>query len=598
MGIFVKDSKILELEKKVSDYLASGKISELEEVCKEGISLSERFFERADVLFFKGILSYAKNEKNNAIKFLNECIKLDKDFLLAHYYLGNLYFSSRRYILAKKHYLKCIEIDKSFADAYFNIGILLKNSKKYEEAIEYFNKSSEIYEKTNYTKAINARWWIRNLKEKESSKLEENAGKKNIESRVEENVIDAVVEELKDEKEKLLNQIKTKEEELKRFVSDKRTVTDALFDEKHIQKNFLIVLRRWNSYTPALSSELERSKGGGYFISWRGKGIVIDPGFNFIENFLSAGLRIADIDAIFLTHSHLDHTADFESLMTLIFEHNENLQEEEKKKVDIFLNVSSLNKFGNLISVDNKSINKIYILQQGSEFNFEEEYGFKLKVTKAQHREIYGSQYSTGLIFNLIYNTIDEKTKFEKDEEKDKEKENLIKGSEKKEREFRLSFTVDTGYTEEIGKQYKDSDLLIAHIGSIKEKEFNLDINIQERLYKTHLGLIGTAKIIEDAKPHLAIISEFGEELGTKRLDIVRAIERVIKSKRIKRVIAGDIGMKVTIPDLKIKCDWCSREKGKEIFVDIHEINTISIPEKDSTKEVGKIMYVCKKHLL
>ncbi|MFN3527688.1 MAG: tetratricopeptide repeat protein, partial [Candidatus Altarchaeaceae archaeon] len=556
MAIFVKDPKLVELEKKASEYLNSGKISEIEKICKEGISLSEKLFEKADINFFNGILCYGKNEKNKAIKFLKEAIKLDKYFLLAHYNLGNLYMETGKYKLAREEYIKCIEIDKNFADAYFNLGILSKNSKNYKEAIDYFNKALEIYEKTNYAKAINTRWWIKNLEEKEKSEEKKKT--------IEESVIDAVVEELKDEKERILNQIKNKEEEFKRFVSDKRTINS--------EKNFLIVLRRWNSYTPALSSELERSKGGGYFLSWQGKGIVIDPGFNFIENFLSNGLRIADIDAIFLTHSHLDHTADFESLMTLIFEHNDNLQENEKKKVDLFLNVSSLNKFGNLISVDNASINKIYILQQGDVMDFREKYNFKLKVTYAQHREIYGYGYSTGLIFDLYYKDINEKEKI-----------------------FRIGFTMDTGYTEQIGKQFSDSDILVAHIGSIKEKEFNLDLPIQERLYKTHLGLIGTAKIIEDSKPSLAIISEFGEELGNQRVDIVKAIERVVKSKRIKRVIPGDIGMKILIPNIKIKCDWCSNEKHEEVFVDINEINPIYIPEKDS-KDIGKIMYVCKKH--
>ena len=66
-----------------------------------------------------------------------------------------------------------------------------------------------------------------------------------------------------------------------------------------------MVLRKWNSFTPAIpSAEDERSLGGGYFVWHKGKGIVIDPGYNFIENFYDAGCRICDIDTVIIT-SHL-----------------------------------------------------------------------------------------------------------------------------------------------------------------------------------------------------------------------------------------------------------------------------------------------------
>ena len=85
-------------------------------------------------------------------------------------------------------------------------------------------------------------------------------------------------------------------------------------------------LRRWQSFTPALSAPQKVSRGGGYFVfKSKGdgsveKGVVIDPGLYFLENFFEEGFSIQDIDAVLLTHHHIDHRDDLEALLTLIHE--------------------------------------------------------------------------------------------------------------------------------------------------------------------------------------------------------------------------------------------------------------------------------------
>lgn len=82
----------------------------------------------------------------------------------------------------------------------------------------------------------------------------------------------------------------------------------------------LIVLRRFNSYTPVLvkksnanedsDDKKELSKGGGYFLVCNGYGIVIDPGYDFIENYINheyepeKTLSLNHIDAVIITHAH------------------------------------------------------------------------------------------------------------------------------------------------------------------------------------------------------------------------------------------------------------------------------------------------------
>lgn len=89
------------------------------------------------------------------------------------------------------------------------------------------------------------------------------------------------------------------------------------------------VLRRWNSYTPIIADNYYTSRGGGYFIKIKGKGIVVDPGFNFIDNFREAGHKFNEIDAVLITHAHNDHTADIESILTLLYRYNKEFRGEK-----------------------------------------------------------------------------------------------------------------------------------------------------------------------------------------------------------------------------------------------------------------------------
>ncbi|MDH4222875.1 MAG: MBL fold metallo-hydrolase, partial [candidate division Zixibacteria bacterium] len=118
-------------------------------------------------------------------------------------------------------------------------------------------------------------------------------------------------------------------------------------------QNKLIVLRRWQSTNPKIPKPDEyRLRGGGYFLFWQNKGIVIDPGYDFIQNFYDEGFSLSDIDAVVVTHSHPDHDDDLSTLTTLIREWNEyhesTGQGEEKygsKELDFFLNESTNLKF-------------------------------------------------------------------------------------------------------------------------------------------------------------------------------------------------------------------------------------------------------------
>ena len=135
-----------------------------------------------------------------------------------------------------------------------------------------------------------------------------------------------------------------------------KLVRDFLLPEskREQDRSEFLILRKWNSYTPAIPTGAEdnRSRGGGYFIYHQGKGIVIDPGYNFIENFHESGGRIHDINSIVITHAHNDHTTDFESLCTLLYKYNKDIKElARKKRVSLYLNSGAFKKFSGILNL-------------------------------------------------------------------------------------------------------------------------------------------------------------------------------------------------------------------------------------------------------
>jgi hypothetical protein len=320
----------------------------------------------------------------------------------------------------------------------------------------------------------------------------------------------------------------------------------------NITDNYLHVLRRWNSFTPKIPNREQAKRGGGYFLVWKGKGIVIDPGFDFLDNFDIAGYSIQDVDAIVLTHAHTDHTADFESLLCLKYEQANQLKDDSK--VDLFLNLGTMQKFVGWVS-GLSGIGKVVSINAGDSLE-PAGYQLVLRAMDAIHSEVIGKERCCGLVLDLREGT---KTV------------------------LNLGITSDTGWSPKIQRQYKGCKLLFIHLGGIGENEFeeNLRLKGKKRLYPEHLGLIGTISMVKAIQPSLSIISEFGEELGAERRHIAETIDRFFNSDR--RCITGDIGLKIRLPDLWVKCDICGEYREQST------IETVF-------RQKEEIIYYCPLH--
>ncbi|MTI53742.1 MBL fold metallo-hydrolase [Geosporobacter ferrireducens] len=330
--------------------------------------------------------------------------------------------------------------------------------------------------------------------------------------------------------------IKSKQEEIEKFIQIGKT-------EKLNPENQLIVLRKWNSYTPVLPPKNDEyiNKGGGYFIRIGLVGIVIDPGFNFIENFLRAGFKLDDIDHIFISHAHNDHTTELEGIFALLFKRNRNAKEHGNgyHKIKLYMNLGSFKKFAGYFDLSkpdpNSYIDDIVLLNKHQMIKISND--IEVFTTKAQHHEMITCDYALGFIFKFNSPNGDYRT---------------------------VKFTCDTGWNESIEKENRQAcesflidktNILVAHNGSIKEKELNYDTSKKlseniENLYDNHLGLIGTFAMIHYYKPEIALISEFGEEMNAIRHYIAETIRAFIN----KDVFAIDLNFRIDIDTLEIMC--------------------------------------------
>ncbi len=451
-----------------------------------------------------------------------------------------------------------------------NIGVALTLVGRMEEAIEYFERAlkAQAGRPPGSERRLSARngnlrhettsdcmRFCPKLDEGESDHekfdpngallREEIAGKPSDASsrmRLNDRICREVIRAFRNDKSRILRTIANSEEKLKAFTNKRRSIPPDAF-------SFFSVLRKWNSYTPILPSEKGDNQGGGYFLHIAGKngregrGIVIDPGFNFVENFYEEGFKAADIDAVLISHAHNDHTVDLEAILTLIHKINDNKLKRARKKIDLFLNLGTFQKYSGWLNIQSDgNVGEVKVLHAGNTYDLSEKYnGLKIHAIKAEHDEVIADQYSLGFILEL--------------------------------EGCKIAMTGDTGWKTDnsVAAPYLGHEigLMVAHLGSIKKVEFDYlekktDTEKQKCFYPQHLGLLGVGAMLNSAKPKLAVISEFGEELKTLRKEVAEKFDEILEG---TKCIPGEVGLHIRVPDLSV---YCIVHRDFVPFEDIH----------------------------
>lgn|GEM_PF-2034610 len=605
--VYIKMRKYAETQKERKNYN-----NKAEEMYREALGINPRFAPAHNGL---GNFYRKNKEFHEAIKEYEKAIQFDKDFFYPWYYMGDCYRLLERHDKAEEYYTRAHQLNRDQAFPYYGLGRIYyelgnrtntgKKHYYYEKAEAYFSEAIGINENYLYAVLDMAR-----VLEKMKRFVEAKAKYEKAESLANEyykDVIQGYIEDI-DKTSSIEKQLKERDAKEPSEVGEiiyqtvntgieetlfncKQNFIDTFLREKQKQPDDQItleVLKRWNSYTPLIT---ENSRGGGYFLKVFGRGIVIDPGFDFIDNFKTSNYVFSDIDIVLVSHSHDDHTADLEAIISLLYRYNRELQEtivprnvakehhtatkdvkaaieaakkgwdhltakqiewvnryrdefynKRKKRVDFYVSAGVYEKYKGYFEWDPQC----YDLQQPRHSEEEANYSVKIvqygekiplfkhdeskciDVVNASHEDKTSRNPSLGFLFHLG--------------------------------ETLLVYTGDTGWTEKetperpnIQRQYQDIKgsnprekiVLLAHIGGVHGKEKNYLENMEESLYPNHLGRLGLAKLVKTLEPEICVISEWGEEFRDFRIPMTKIFAQAFGGKYY--FLPGDIGLKIDL---------------------------------------------------
>lgn len=231
-----------------------------------------------------------------------------------------------------------------------------------------------------------------------------------------------------------------------------------------------------------------RSSAGIWF-SYKSTNVFIDPGPGALVRCSVSKPKLdpANLDAIILTHKHLDHAGDINAMIEAMTEGG------FKKRGVLFLPQDALGEDGVIFSYLKDFPEKKVILKKG---NFSiGDIEFEVPIKNLHPVETYGLKFKAG---NEV-----------------------------------ISFVADTDYFEDLIDAYDDSTILILNVVFYQKRD-----DIQ------HLCLAEALEIIKKIKPKKAIITHFGMTILAAKPHILE--EKIRESLKMDISLAYD-GMKIEI---------------------------------------------------
>ena len=321
----------------------------------------------------------------------------------------------------------------------------------------------------------------------------------------------------------------------------------------------LSILRGWSSAVTLLEGSERRWRGGGYFLKWRGCGVVIDPGFDFLRNFHDAGYHGREIRAVVVSHHHPDHNSDLKDIDDLRYELYKRLAAKKSPGSEPYVllwdqDTSNEIKFG-IATPAHHEEPIVFASGYPQPINLAD-HKARLPVRIIPFKVNHGGDvpHAMGMVVELL----------------DKKGKPVL----------RIGYTADTAYFEDLHKHLAVCDVLIAHISQPSIEELQDASKIKE----VHLGYRGTARLLKECKPKLALIGEFWAGFTDLRIALVKGLRR---QSGVEAILPTGLAMHVKLPSLEIECTECGKPTPFS-----------QIKVAPPTDNFGSLAYLCPRCLL
>ncbi len=462
--------------------------------------------------------------------------------------MGNALAAKKDYDQAIKCYRKALAIPGygAFGNAWYGLGLVFAKKGRLHEAVENWKRAGALFRKQGAD----------DFAERAEQKIAAAKVSPGRRSRKDEVVLAALPGGAAGERDD------RPEDRIKaRLDGAQDTKYDAYGRRYNAQKCeavVLAILKGWGSAVSLLGEGGAACRGGGYLLKWRGKGIAIDPGFDFLKNLHEAGFHCREINAMVVSHNHTDHNDDLRSFDDIRYEMYKRAKDDEEKAAWRYVLLWDADTAG------------------PGRFDPEEaDHRFPDPHIMQAHRKGWEPTPCDlpDLPFRVWYFAA-------------KHSADVLKAvgvrveclNEDRTTATTVGFTCDTGFFKELcDKDHLGGcDILVAHMSEPDPEEYDDSDHVK----KEHLGYRGVERLIKGCKPKLTVVGEFWAGITDLRIDLVQGLRALCETEAI---LPASIGLQVKPGTLEVRCTNCRKWIG---------LGDIRVGSPGT--EFGALSYLCR----
>jgi hypothetical protein len=274
---------------------------------------------------------------------------------------------------------------------------------------------------------------------------------------------------------------------------------------------------------------------GGFYLRWRGKGVVINPGTHFLENFHQLGLFVKDIDYVIVSRDNIDAYADVKGIYDLNCQHNS--VSNQLHVIEYYLNQKAYNNIATALTPRFKQErNTVHCLDMYIDSPEVEtvSLGDKLRLqyfhtSSTEVREQGRETASTNL--GLRLELLPE-----------------LEGGDS----LSLGFVSGLPWSSLLGEYLSGCSLVISGF-----ENTNADDYSKIKYNDDSLGYYGTYSLVKEVQPALLLCSDFSGREGDVRMEVVKKLHQELSGQSPTVVLPGDTGLYLDLQTSQIQCSVC-----------------------------------------